>query len=129
MDRVKWNEILEGLRPVFDLQLQIPKFKMEYGKKELSAVLKELGMKEAFSPSADFSGIAENVCISGVLHKAVVDVNEQGTEAAAVTSVEVVATSAREPIAFTADHPFFFAIVDNEEGNILFMGKKIYGDR
>lgn len=125
----KWKAVLESFHPVSDLQLQIPKFKMEYGLKELNGTLQGLGMKEAFSDSANFSGIAENICISRVLHKAVVDVNEQGTEAAAVTSVEIQVTSASEPVAFIADRPFFFAIIDNEEGNLLFMGKKITGDR
>jgi serpin B len=129
MNADTWKNILAGFRPVSDVQLQIPRFKMEYGLKELNGTLKDLGMKEALSDGADFSGITENVFISRVLHKAVVDVNEQGTEAAAVTSVEVVLTSAREPVAFIADRPFFFAIVDNEEGNLLFMGKKVAGDR
>ena len=129
MNADKWKELVAGFHPVRDLELQVPKFKMEYGLKELNGVLTGLGMKEAFSDGADFSGIAENVCISRVLHKAVVDVNEQGTEAAAVTSVEMVLTSFQEPVAFIADRPFFFAIVDNEEGNLLFMGKKITGDR
>ena len=129
MNADKWKELVTGFHPVRDLELQIPKFKMEYGLKQLNGALNGLGMKEAFSDGADFSGIAENICISQVLHKAVVDVNEQGTEAAAVTSVEMVFTSAQEPVAFIADRPFFFAIVDNEEGNLLFMGKKVTGDR
>lgn len=129
MNGDKWKGILAGFNPVSDLQLQIPKFKMEYGLKELNSVLKELGMREAFSDRADFTGIANNLFISQVLHKAVVDVNEQGTEAAAVTAVVMQVTSFIEPVSFTADRPFFFAIVDNEEGNLLFMGKKITGDR
>lgn len=129
MNMDKWKELVSGFHPVRDLELQVPKFKLEYGLKELSGVLNGLGMKEAFSDGADFSGIAENVCISRVLHKAVVDVNEQGTEAAAVTSAEMVVTSIREPIAFIADRPFFFAIADNETGTLLFMGKKVTGDR
>ncbi|NLO38589.1 MAG: serpin family protein [Ruminiclostridium sp.] len=129
MNGDKWKGILTGFNPVSDLQLQIPKFKMEYGIKELNGVLKELGMREAFSDGADFSGIANNLFISQVLHKAVVDVNEQGTEAAAVTAVVMQVTSFIEPVSFTADRPFFFAIVDNEQGNLLFMGKKIAGDR
>ncbi|NLN64005.1 MAG: serpin family protein [Clostridiaceae bacterium] len=125
MDHDKWKEIQENLRPVSDVELQIPKFKMEYGKKELKEVLSGLGIMEAFSQTADFSGIADNILISSILHKAVVDVNEKGTEAAAVTSIEVKVTSVREPVSFIADRPFFFAIVDNEAGSILFMGKKV----
>jgi len=129
MNADKWMDIVSGFFPERDLELQIPRFKMEYGIKELNSALKGLGMKEAFSDTADFSGIAENVCISSVLHKAVVDVNEKGTEAAAATSVEMVLTSMREPVSFTANRPFFFAIVYNEEGTLLFMGKKVTGDR
>lgn len=129
MNAEKWTELTEGFYSANDVNLQIPKFKMEYGLKELNVVLQSLGMKEAFSDQADFSGIADNICISSVLHKALVDVNEQGTEAAAVTSVGIIATSVSEPLYFIADRPFFFAIVDNENGNLLFMGKKTAGDR
>ncbi len=125
----KWNELINQLRPVADLNLKLPKFKMEYGVKSLNDTLSVLGMGEAFSDSADFSGIANNLFISGVLHKAVVDVNEEGTEAAAVTVGEFAVTSIREPISFIADRPFIFVIADNEDGNILFMGKKLFGDR
>lgn len=128
MDQEAWENILENLKPR-EIQLQIPKFKMEYGIKELNKALTELGMGEALSESANFSGIAEQVYISEVLHKAVVDVNEEGTEAAAATIGTITATSAVEPIQFIADHPFFFAIMDDESGNILFMGKKIDGNR
>ncbi|MDD4296083.1 MAG: serpin family protein [Ruminiclostridium sp.] len=125
----KWNELISQLKPVADLNLKLPKFKMEYGVKGLNDTLSALGMGEAFSDSADFSGIAKDLFISRVLHKAVVDVNEEGTEAAAVTVGEFATTSFREPVSFIADRPFIFVIADNEDGNILFMGKKLYGDR
>lgn len=124
-----WNKLLSQLKPVGSLNLQLPKFKMEYGIKELKKSLSELGMGEIFTEAADFSGIAKNLFINKVLHKAVVDVNEEGTEAAAVTVGEITTTSAREPISFIANRPFIFIITDNEEGNILFMGKKLFGDR
>jgi serpin B len=129
MDGEKWNELNSQLKPVADLNLKLPRFKMEYGVKKLNGTLSALGMGEAFSDSADFTGIAKNLFISSVLHKAVVDVNEEGTEAAAVTVGEFMVTSVREPISFIADRPFIFVIADNEDGNILFMGKKLYGDR
>jgi serine protease inhibitor len=121
----KWEEAKEGLKPEDDLILGIPRFKMEYGVKELNHALSNLGMEEAFSQSADFSGIARDLYISSVLHKAVIDVNEKGTEAAGVTTVEMKVTSFKEPVAFIADRPFVFIISDEETGSILFMGKKV----
>ncbi|NLY19174.1 MAG: serpin family protein [Clostridiaceae bacterium] len=129
IDHNWWNDLLGRLSPVRDLNLKIPKFKMEYGVKELKKSLAELGMGLIFTDSADFSGIAKDLYISRVLHKAVVDVNEEGTEAAAVTVGEFTITAIREPVSFIANRPFIFIITDNEEGNILFMGKKLYGDR
>lgn len=129
IDSNSWNKLLSQLKPVSDLNLQLPKFKMEYGIKELKKSLSELGMGIIFTDSADFSGIAEGLFINKVMHKAVIDVNEEGTEAAAVTVGEMTVTSVREPVSFIANRPFIFVIADNEEGNILFMGKKLYGDR
>lgn len=129
IDRNWWNDLLGRLSPVSNLNLQIPKFKMEYGVKELKKSLAELGMGEIFTENADFSGIADNLFINRVLHKAVIDVNEEGTEAAAVTVGECATTAIREPVSFIANRPFIFIITDNEEGNILFMGKKLFGDR
>ncbi len=106
--------------------LSMPKFKLEY-EKTLNTPLHSLGMGIAFAPGlADFSRMADlealgqNLYIGEVLHKAVVEVNEEGTEAAAVTSVGIRATSA--PPAFMANRPFFFAIRDNETKTLLFMG-------
>jgi serpin B len=105
----------------------LPKFKLETSF-SLNPTLEAMGMKRAFSRTADFSGIstAENLYISAVLHKAYVDVNEEGTEAAAATGVMVGAMAARrpEPVpVFRADHPFLFLIRDTKAGNILFMGR------
>ena len=106
--------------------LSVPKFKLEY-EKTLNNPLQALGMDIAFAPgAADFSRMADlealgkNLYIGEVLHKAVVEVSEEGTEAAAVTSVGIRATSA--PPAFMANRPFFFAIRDNETKTVLFMG-------
>ena len=112
-----------------DVSLVMPKFKLEY-EKELNDILKALGMDIAFdSGRADFSRMApleslgENLYIGEVLHKTFVEVNEEGTEAAAVTSVGVVATSVPPPpIPFTIDRPFFLAIRDNQTKTVLFMG-------
>jgi serpin B len=107
--------------------VSVPKFKTElsFG---LNEMLKALGMKEAFTPTADFSGMTgkKDLFISAVIHKAYVDVNEEGTEAAAATGVIMVGTGMREPvkpIVFKADHPFLFLIRDKSTGSILFMGR------
>jgi serine protease inhibitor len=119
-----WDELNSSLRKTDDVILQIPRFKLEYGIKELKDSLSALGMGKAFSDDADFTGIRENVYISSVMHKAVIEVNEEGSEAAGVTSVEFQLTSAlSEQIKFIADRPFIFAIADHDTGTILFLGK------
>ena len=110
-----------------DVSLVMPKFKLEYGK-TLNDPLKALGMDVAFDPElADFSRMASlefgNLYIEKVVHKTFVEVNEEGTEAAAATSVEVgVKSVPPPPISFSVDRPFFFAIRDNETKTVLFMG-------
>ena len=104
----------------------MPKFKMT-SQFSLASVLKSMGMKDAFSSDADFSGIngKRDLFISAVIHKAYVEVNEEGTEAAAATGVVVRLTSigpAPIPV-FRADHPFLFLIRDNLSGSILFIGR------
>ncbi|MDI6739309.1 MAG: serpin family protein [Candidatus Edwardsbacteria bacterium] len=106
-------------------ELALPRFKAEY-EKELSLSLMKLGMKIAFMDNADFSGMAKaRLAISEVRHKTFLEVNEEGTEAAAVTSVSVRMTSAMPeppPFEMIVDHPFFIAIADRETGTILFKG-------
>jgi serpin B len=85
-----------------------------------------MGMLLAFDEQrADLSGISsqERLSLSAVLHKAFVDVNEEGTEAAAATAVVAVARGGDEPAVFRADHPFIYIIWDNRTGSILFMGR------
>ena len=89
-----------------------------------------MGMKDAFTERADFSGINKNkqekLMISNVLHKAYIDVTEMGTEAAAATAVTMKLTSVlptKKPIVFKADHPFIFIIWDDQTKQILFIGK------
>jgi serpin B len=120
-----WDELTGSLTKTDDVILQIPRFKLEYGIKELKDSLSVLGMGEAFSDEADFSGIRENTYISSVMHKAVIEVNEEGSEAAGVTAVEAKLTSAAEPISFIADRPLIFAIADEDTGTILFLGKLV----
>ena len=101
-------------------EFRLPKFQCTYSKK-LNDLLISLGMGIAFLPWADFSGIVDgSMYIEYVKQKAFIDVNEQGTEAAAATVVVFLGE-----IGFTADRPFFFAIRDDRTGAILFMGKII----
>ncbi|HHY60668.1 MAG TPA: serpin family protein [Clostridia bacterium] len=123
LDRAKWEEIRQSTSTQRDVVVQLPRFKMEYGVKLLNDSLAKLGMAEAFTDRADFSGIRDDVYISRVMHKAVIEVNEEGSEAAGATVVEVVETAALEPLRFIADRPFVFLIAEEETGTILFMGK------
>ena len=109
-------------------EIVLPRFKIEY-ELTLNDALKALGMGVAFDPDrANFTGIfqgPQNAFISKVKHKTFVDVNEEGTEAAAVTSTEMVATSIaipRKTFRMVVDHPFFLAIRDNKTGSVLFLG-------
>ena len=117
----KW---LAGLRDRAQLGVLLPKFKIE-SRYELVGPLKALGMTDAFDEKrADFTGMAAQSPgrISSVTHKAFVDVNEEGTEAAAATAV-VVSEPSAHPLPFNADHPFLFFIRDVKHGTILFMGR------
>lgn len=122
-DSNKWNTIKGSLSVGPSVKLSIPKFKIEYEPHDIPGKLKELGRGEAFYSGADFSGISDDVWIIDVKHKAVIEVNEKGTEAAAVTVIGV-PTSAL-PNSFIADRPFMFVIADNATGTILFMGKVV----
>ena len=105
--------------------LALPRFKLNYDV-ELNNPLKALGMRSAFTPAADFSVMAdEPLCISAVKQKSFVDVNEEGTEAAAVTTVGMTALAIMEPVKpfeMIVDRPFFFVIEDSQTQSILFLG-------
>ena len=109
---------------VREVNLFVPKFKLDYETK-LNDPLIQMGMEIAFSDFADFSGISDiPLKISEVKQKTYIEVNEEGTEAAAVTSVVMVPTSMPlSPPTFRADRPFLFLIQENSSGVILFMGK------
>lgn len=110
-----------------EVEASLPKFQTT-SQFMLSEPLKALGMPLAFSDQADFSGMsaAEGLKISDVVHKAFVDVNEAGTEAAAATGVAVKAAAAPAThVVFRADHPFVFLIRDLRTEAILFLGRII----
>jgi serine protease inhibitor len=117
-----WNLMLEGLNPAI-MDLQLPKFRFAYEKK-LNDMLTSMGMGIAFSDFADFRGINQNggLYITEVKHKTFVEVNEEGTEAAAVTSVGVGVTSMPPTIDFNVNRPFVFAIREMYTNAILFIG-------
>ncbi len=112
-----------------DVTVFFPKFRTT-AEFQLAGELKAMGMPSAFDSSADFSGIdgKKDLLISAVLHKAFVDVNEEGTEAAAATGVVVRPMAMRRPdppVIFRADHPSVFMIRDNRSGAILFLGRVV----
>jgi serpin B len=111
------------------LDLYLPKFKIE-ATYDLVKPLRNLGLKSAFNPmSADFSGItgSRDLFISKAIQKSFVEVNEEGTEAAAVTGIVMRITAARPDVKkiFKADHPFIFLIIEENTGLIVFAGKVV----
>jgi serpin B len=115
----EWKSLLRSE----EVNIYLPKFKFET-KYFMAQDLKKMGMPTAFSLEADFSGMTgqRDLFISQVIHQAFVDVNEEGTEAAAATAV-MMETGLAEPKIFKADHPFIFIIQERETGNILFIGR------
>ena len=116
-------------------KLFLPRFKITWGTTDVSSQLTALGMPLAFRPlEADFSGMnghepphVDSLFISAVFHKAFVEVNEKGTEAAAATAVAMTYGARSSPPPkiplFRADHPFLFAIRDRRSGTIVFFGR------
>lgn len=111
------------------LDVTLPKVEMRTDY-ELSPILRDLGLRLSFTGSADFSGVteAERLAISAVIHKTFLAIDEEGTEAAAVTAIDMRATSAMprpepEPIVFRADHPFFIVLRHKPTNTNLFMGR------
>jgi serine protease inhibitor len=125
LDAKKFDQLVGALSP-FEVEVFLPRFRVEQSL-ALAPTLQAMGMPQAFSEKlADFSGMSgkKDLYISAVIHKAFVEVNEEGTEAAAATAV-VMATKSAAPMSetFRADHPFLFALRDRKSGSILFLGR------
>ena len=120
-----WSSWINGFpEEKLKVNLYMPRFTIEYEKK-LKDVLTSLGMGIAFDPSADFTNINKlgGIWIDDVTHFTYVNVDEEGTEAAAVTVVEIIRSTSGGPPVMRIDRPFFFVIRENHNDTILFMGK------
>jgi len=122
-----WKKWTKSFKIENSVVVNMPRFKFSWDM-ELNDVLKTMGMPKAFTPMADFSGICKDggLYIDKVIHKTYIDVNETGTEAAAVTAVVMVFTSSGAPDPrkyFTVNRPFLFAITEKTTGAILFIGE------
>jgi serine protease inhibitor len=120
----EWNSLTVETK----VELTMPKFKIEY-KALLNDALCNMGMENAFTDQADFSRLfvePYGLFISRVIHKAVIEVNEEGTEAAAVTGVEISLTSLppEKPV-LMINRPFLFFIKEKYSGTVLFAGKLV----
>lgn len=115
-----WDSMLSEADTT-EILVSLPKFKFSY-KKKLNQTLQNLGMEEAFSDSANFDKINpdKGLFVSKVMHKSFIDVNEEGTESAAVTSVNIEYTSVGDEIGF--NRPFVFAIREQSTNTVLFSG-------
>jgi serine protease inhibitor len=123
LTHANWKKWMNDFRMTREMNIQLPKFKNEY-EKRLNQVLTDMGMGVAFTGAADFSGINGygNIFIDYVQHNTFIDVNEEGTEAAAATVVAMRETAMLENN-FFVNRPFLFAITEKETGAILFIGK------
>lgn len=120
--------VIHSLKAISRVQVYLPRFRIATDTYPLNGPLQALGIRDAFSAAADFSGMhtgPEKLYIDKVLHKAFVEVNEEGTEAAAATAVIMAARSAGSYVIFRADRPFLFLIRDRATGSILFVGRVI----
>jgi serine protease inhibitor len=115
-----WHKWMNQFNPsIGGIKISLPRFKVEYAI-ELKDALTSLGMEIAFGSEADFSAMTtSSLWLNKIKHKSCVEVNEEGTEAAAVTEVGGVRSG---PIEMSVDRPFFLAIRDNQTGAVLFMG-------
>lgn len=125
LNKETWNSWMENFEITKNIDIKFPRFKYKY-EIMLNDVLSEMGMKIAFTSAADFRGINRNgdLLIDYVKHKSFIEVNEEGTEAAAVTIVAIERTSAGGPekIPFYVNKPFLYTITERSTGAVLFIG-------
>jgi serpin B len=120
----QWLEAVDSAGP-WEVHVRLPKFKVTYAS-ELTGPLRQLGVASAFTPGqADFSGIdgGHDLLLSNLLHKAYVEVNEEGTVAAAATGATLSSFAVETPVRFYVDQPCLFVIKENQTGGILFLGR------
>ncbi|KAL6030829.1 hypothetical protein STEG23_022529 [Scotinomys teguina] len=124
-----FEKLMSWTKPDFmkstDVEVFLPKFKLQEDY-DMKAVFQQLGMVDVFQgEKADLSGMSpeRNLCVSKCVHKSVVEVNEEGTEAAAATSAVIELCCASEVPTFCADHPFLFFIRHNKTNTLLFCGR------
>ncbi|MFH2000901.1 MAG: serpin family protein, partial [Planctomycetota bacterium] len=120
LSRAKIDLWLEGLQEQ-DVRVMLPRFTLD-SRMDLGKTLKAMGMSEAFNKKADFSGMTrdDGLFISHVVHHAVIEVDEKGTEA---TGAAAVTLKRKGGAFFNADHPFLFLIRDQRTGSLLFIGR------
>jgi serpin B len=126
LDAPTFEKWVKTLHPM-EVDVWLPRFKLEQSL-GLADTLRDLGMPSAFSAgTADFSGMTagKELFISAVIHKAFVEVNEEGTEAAAATGAVMGIGSVTQTPSFRADHPFLFALRDAKSGSVLFLGRLV----
>ena len=129
LDSKQLNEFIEN-SDTSTFKVYLPKFKIEY-KLLLNEVLSSMGMEQSFGPNADFSNLFDeslDLEISRVIHQSFIEVDEEGTEAAAATIVEIIETSAGPndpPTVININRPFAFLIREKHTGSILFSGKML----
>lgn len=125
-EKADFIKALDEADPSMVTELTLPKFTMDITADGLKDKLEALGMKDAFTQDADFSGIAKSLYISDINHRAKIEVDEEGSRAAAVTEVPMALTAAlndeQKEIIFHCDHPFVFVIRNQEAGVTLFTG-------
>jgi len=129
LDAPKLAALFRDMTEVKTIELALPRFKTSF-KANLGRPFAQAGMLRAFNASlADFSGMTgrpvseARLAISEVVHRAVIDVTEEGTEAAAATAIAMMAASAEKAEPFVVDRPFLFYIADEATGAILFQGR------
>ncbi|MBJ6725888.1 serpin family protein [Geomesophilobacter sediminis] len=111
------------------VDVYLPKFQMVWGTQDLRRPLESLGLRLLFTGGADLSGMngRRDLYVSELYHKAFVEVNEEGTEAAAATAgaLRMAAVAPSRTVTFRADHPFLFLIRDHQTGSVLFIGRVV----